>query len=213
MTLLSPSAARRFAIVAAVLAWAGLLIQLYCTITLSLANGKSLAHAIVLYFIFFTILTNILVALALTLPLIASRSSLGEFFSRPGVNTAIAVYIVVVGLIYNLVLRQLWNPQGWQLVADTLLHQVTPVLFLLYWWLAIPKESLRWTDVLPWSRYPLGYCFYALAHGAVTGFYPYPFLNAADLGLTRVLINALVILVGFLMLAGVMIAAGRRQRA
>ena len=43
---------------------------------------------------FFTILTNILVALAMTLPWLAPESKLGAFFSRPSYDVAPALYIV-----------------------------------------------------------------------------------------------------------------------
>ena len=59
----------------------------------------------------FTILTNILVALAMTLLWLAPDSILGVFFSRPSVRTAIASYIIVSSTVYYLVLRGLWEPK------------------------------------------------------------------------------------------------------
>ena len=47
-------------------------------------------------------------------------------FDRPSVRTAILTYIIIVALIYHYLLAKLWNPQGWQLVADTIEHVVTP---------------------------------------------------------------------------------------
>ena len=44
---------------------------------------------------FFTLLTDILVALAMTLPWLAPELKLGVFFSRPSVRTAITCYIIV----------------------------------------------------------------------------------------------------------------------
>jgi len=75
-------------------------------------------------------LSNILVALAMTLPWLAPDTQLGAFFARPSVRTAIASYIIIVSVIYYAVLRKLWNPEGWQLVADTIEHCVTPSLFI-----------------------------------------------------------------------------------
>jgi hypothetical protein len=40
-------------------------------------------------------------------------------------------------------LRHLWHPQGWQFIADELLHDVMPLLFLGYWWFCVPKGTLR----------------------------------------------------------------------
>ena len=60
------------------------------------------------------------------------------------------------------------------LLADVLLHYAVPVLYLVFWWFALPKASLRWVDPLVWSAYPAAYCAYALARGALIGSYPYP---------------------------------------
>lgn len=200
---------RRFVIFSATLVWATLGLQLYLTTTQRLANGNTLIDGLVFYFSFFTILANILVALALTLPLLRARSRFTEFFSRPTVNTAITASIVMVGITYNLLLRHLWNPQGMQLVADELLHVVMPLLFLLYWWLTVPKGLLRWADVLRWTPFPLLYAAYALLRGALSGVYPYPFIDAGQLGYSRVFVNTAGLLFAFIVIALLLIAAGR----
>lgn len=91
---------RLFAVFAATMAWFGMLLQLYLSLKLSLANGKTVAEGLIIYFGYFTILTNILVALVLTIPLVAPVSAAGRFFARPGVGTATAAAITVVGLAY-----------------------------------------------------------------------------------------------------------------
>ena len=200
---------RRFVTFSATLGWATLGLQLYLTTTVRLANGKGVIDSLVFYFSFYTILTNILVALALTLPLLRARSRFAEFFSRPTVNTGIAASIAAVLLGYNLLLRHVWDSQGMQLVADELLHVVMPLLFLLYWWLAVPKNLLRWADVLRWTLYPLLYAVYALIHGALSGVYPYPFIDAGQLGYARVFLNATGLLLAFVVVALLLIAVGR----
>ena len=52
-----------------------------------------------------------------------------------------AAYIAIVGIIYRLLLRQLWNPQGMQWVADVILHDVIPVGYVLYWLLFAPGRN------------------------------------------------------------------------
>ncbi len=200
---------RRFAAIVALIGWAALVIQLYLSLRLGIANGHGIAGALLIYFSFFTILTNILVALALTASVFGSGGSLAGFFSRPGVNTAIAAGIALVGVTYNLVLRQLWQPEGLQLVADVVLHDVVPVLFLVHWWLFVPKHELRWTHVSLWALYPLGYFLYALGRGAVSGLYPYPFIDAGALGYGPVFLNSVWVLVGFITMALLLVAVGR----
>ena len=126
-------------------------------------------------------------------------------------HTAIAMSIVIVSAIYNLLLRQLWHPQGWQLAADVTLHDVMPVLFLLYWWLAVPKATLRWQQVIHWQLYPALYFAYVLLRGAVNGWYPYPFLDVTTLGYPRVLIDACVVLLVFVAAALLLVAMAHWQ--
>ena len=75
-----------FRVGAAAMAWFAILLQYYLTIT---KPGAPFIEATVRYFSFFTILTNILVALALTLPWLSPDSKPGRFFTQPSVRTAI----------------------------------------------------------------------------------------------------------------------------
>jgi hypothetical protein len=50
-----------------------------------------------------------------------------------------------------------------------------------------------------------------LWRGSETDFYPYPFINVSELGYERVLINTLLLLVGFVLLMGVFVAINHRR--
>jgi hypothetical protein len=149
------------------------------------------------------------VALCCTLVLLKPGSGWGAFFARPQTLTAITLYIAVVGLIYNTILRMLWSPQGLQFVVDELLHSVVPVLFILFWFFFVPKNNLHWKGIFPWLLYPSLYCIFILARGAVSGFYPYPFVNVTELGYGRVLLNAAGIVVVFLLTALLLTGAAK----
>jgi hypothetical protein len=181
-------------------AWLALGLQLYIEILRSLAGGGPMATILVRYFSFFTILTNLLVALTLTLSLLPSKRAWVRFFSRAAVQTGVAVYIAVVGAIYSLLLRHIWSPVGLQKLADVLLHDVVPLAYVLYWLIFVPKAELRWRHAFLWLSYPLVYMVYTLLHGAVSGWYPYPFVDVAILGFPRALGNAGLILLLFLAL-------------
>ena len=128
-------------------------------------------------------------------------------------NTGIAASIAVVGIAYALLLQHLWDPQGLQLVADVLLHNVMPVLFIVYWWVAVPRGDVRWTHISRWMLYPVIYFAYAMIRGAVSGIYPYYFIDASALGYTRALGNAVGILVAFVAVAVLLVAVGRFKSA
>lgn len=197
------------AVVGAVLGWSALVLQLWLTIRASLANGMGVLGTLVFYFSFFTVLTNILVAMSLTAAVMRSRSGVWGFFSRPDVNTAAATNIVVVGISYTLLLQHLWDPQGPQLVADVLLHHVMPVFFVVFWWVAVERAHARLANVARWTIYPLSYFVYAMVRGAISGVYPYPFIDASQLGYPRAFGNALGVLIGFVAVALTLVAVDR----
>jgi len=194
---------------AALLGWGGLTIQLYLLLIFRWQVEASLIGALVTFFSFFTVLTNTLAATVLTCA-VTSRDSAGRrWFLKPAVQTGVTASIVVVGLAYNLLLRHLWHPQGFQWLADELLHDVMPVLFVVYWWCCVRKGTLRWWDGLPWAIYPVVYFAYVLLRGHLIGVYPYPFFDVDKLGYPQVFINAGQILLGVLLVSGGLIGMDR----
>jgi hypothetical protein len=197
--------------VTAIVTWFALLLQFPLSIAISRANGLTIVGAVVTYFSFFTILTNLLVALQLTLSLWMPNSTIGSYFSRTAVTSATAAYIAMVGACYSLLLRHLWDPEGLQKTADIILHDAVPVLYVIYWLIFVPKSPLRWKVVLWWLIYPLAYLFCVLVRGALVGRYPYPFIDAGALGYSRTLSNAALLLCAFLAVGLFVIALTRRM--
>nr|WP_280639933.1 Pr6Pr family membrane protein [Pseudomonas sp. RGM2987] len=192
---------QRFVSVTALLGWVGLSIQLYLILLGRWELGASLLGGLVNTFSFFTVLTNILVAVVLTWELNERPSTVRRWFLLPSVRSGIAVSIALVGLAYNLLLRHLWQPEGWQFVADELLHDVVPLLYIAYWWRWVPKGSLHLGHVGLWMIYPVVYFAYVLLRGDLLAAYPYPFIDVAKLGYPQVFINAGGILLGFVVIA------------
>jgi hypothetical protein len=125
----------------------------------------------------------------------------------------VALAMLLVGIVYMTLLRGLLDLSGGALLADTLLHKVTPVLAALWWALFAPKGRLGWSTPLLWALYPLLYFAYALARGAAEGVYAYPFINIAKLGWPSVLLNALVIAACFLLAGFAIVALDRKLLA
>jgi hypothetical protein len=172
----------------------------------------SIPETIVRYFSFFTVLTNLIVALYCSFILLKPDSRLGRFFSKSGVGTAIGLYITVVGIVYNMILRYLWKPTGLQLIADELLHLVIPILFLFYWLLFTVKGKLEW-NTFPWLIYPLVYFIWILIFGALSGFYPYPFINVTEIGYNKVILQCGILTGGFLLLSFLFVAIDRLMKS
>jgi hypothetical protein len=192
----------------ALVGWFALALQYALMIGPALAEGTALGTT-VRFFSYFTILTNLLVAAACSAMFLSSGET-RRFFTRPSILTGIALSIALVAIAYSILLRRIWDPQGWQLVADHLLHDVVPLLFVAFWVVWVPKRALTASHVWRWALYPIAFFAYALAQAKVTGWYPYPFLDAADLGYAAVLRNGSIILVLFVAAGFAMVAAGRR---
>ncbi|MBX9407741.1 Pr6Pr family membrane protein [Pseudomonas baetica] len=200
---------RRLITFAAILGWTGLGLQLYLIFFARLSVDAGLLGGLVSFFSYFTVLNNTLVATVLTCAVTPRHCTACRWFLQPWVSSAVAVSIAVVGLAYSLLLRHLWHPEGWQFIADELLHDVMPLVFLGYWWFCVPKGTLRLWHLPLWLIYPLVYFIYALLRGHLLGAYAYPFIDVAVLGYPQVFINAGGILVGFVAIALVLIGIDR----
>lgn len=157
------------------------------------------------FFSYFTILTNIIVAGYFTLQALNRIPKI----KKPGILTAITIYILIVGLVYQTILRSTWAPKGLQRLVDELLHTIIPILVLIYWYLYENKNRLNYRQILPWAIYPLLYLFYILIRGYFSDFYPYPFINAINLGYFQVLINSFGILLLFAALSMLFVRIGK----
>ena len=150
-------------------------------------------ETIIRFFSFFTILTNILVALFFTTQVFTKTKEYLFFLNSKSSLTAITTFILVVGIVYQIVLRPIWNPQGLQKIVDELLHTIIPFLVLIYWMLYARKNELQVKSMVKWLLYPLLYFIYILIRGHFSKFYPYPFSNVSELGYGQVVINFILI--------------------
>lgn len=197
---------RNLSILIASMAWVAVLAQYYLMIQNSVT---SLIESTVRFFSFFTILTNSLVAVFFTFNLVRPDSRYLSVLRQPGALTAVTVYISVVGIIYQFVLRQTWDPTGLQKIVDELLHSVIPVMVIIFWYLYENKPPLTFRLIPQWLIYPLIYLAYILVRGNFSGFYPYPFINVADIGWHNVWINSLMITALFIGISAAFIQIGK----
>ena len=173
----------------ALVCWVALAVQFRAT----LGQTGTVAETLWILLRFFTVLTNLLVAIAMT----------GIAFGLPRSDSPrllgfVTLAIALVGVVYMTLLRGMLELSGGALLADTLLHKVVPILVPAYWLLWGPKGGLGRRDPLIWCVYPLGYFVYALVRGSIEGRYAYPFIDLAALGAGRVALNAMLIAAAFL---------------
>ena len=115
----------------------------------------------------------------------------------------------MVGIVYNTILRFIWDSQELAMIVDEILHSIMPVFFILFWVIFTPTSDLRWKNAFSWLIYPLVYMFYAIIHGAITKFYPYMFVDVTRHGYSKTLSNAGLFLFAFFSLSLILIATGK----
>lgn len=200
------ASAKTFAVIGAVMGWLTLLLQLYLII---INRTASIPETVTRYFSFFTILTNILVAVSLTAVAQKGITTSGSFFTRPKTLTATTVYITIVGLIYNIILRFQWAPEGMAKLVDELLHSVIPAGFIIFWLAYVPKKNIDWKNIFPWLLYPLIYLGYTLVRGTFANWYPYPFVDVLQLGYNKVIINSALVCLLFILFAAIFVGIAK----
>ncbi len=179
------------ALAGALLGVTGIALQFYLAFT---ARQLPAIETIIRFFSYFTILTNLLVTVYFLVCALAPSSRLGQFGARPEVGTAVTVYILVVGVVYQTVLRGLVPLNEWGRVADNIIHGLVPLYTLGYWLWFISTKPVPVRTLPYWLLYPAAYLAYTLLHGMVAHFYPYPFVDAGALGYQQVLVNSLLVL-------------------
>ncbi|WP_341224347.1 Pr6Pr family membrane protein [uncultured Arcticibacterium sp.] len=198
---------KNIAIALALIGWFAVIAQYVLMIE---NRVTSTTEATIRFFSFFTILTNTLVAIYFTYLALGKNSKL---LSKPGSLTAITVYILVVGLVYQFVLRAIWEPTGLQKIVDELLHSVVPVTTLIFWYLYEEKSKIELKNIINWLVYPLVYLVFVLLRGSISDFYPYPFVNVLEIGMPQVLTNSVILLLVFIVLSAAFVLIGKRLPA
>lgn len=165
---------------------------------------------IIRFFSYFTLLSNLLIAVSSTTILFFPNRRPGRWFLKPQVATALSVYIIIVGLVYNIVLRPLWDPKGLQKTVDELLHTLLPILFILYWTWFVPKKELQYSSFPGMLVFPIVYIIYTMVRGAATDFYPYPFLDVTQQGWPATLVSIVLLSAFFIGLSLLMIFIGKK---
>ena len=166
-------------------------------------------ETIIRFFSFFTILTNILVALYFTSKVFNLKGLVFDIFSKTASSTAITSFILIVGLVYQIVLRKIWDPKGMQMIVDELLHTIIPVYMLGYWFFTIQKENLKLKNLFYWLFYPAIYLLVVMIRGHFSHYYPYPFLNLDQIGLQKVIVNILVVIIITLLIMIILYLIGK----
>ncbi len=204
--------ARPVAALGALIGLFGLVLQYVLLYAGLSTDGASALDVLWRFYAYFTLLTNTFVTLVFARAALKPESF--EGLNAPRVELMAVTSIMFVCIVYNVLLAALWDPQGWQKVADVIVHNVVPIVFLIFWALR-PHGGLKWSHAVFAGLWPLAYAIYGLSRGALDGFYPYFFMDPAAASYVQIAVNVVglfvAFLVGALLLIGISRALARRK--
>lgn len=179
------------AVLAAVIVVA-LIVQVTLTAS-GVGSHVSLGTRLVRLFSYFTIQSNILVAaVAITLAIDPERD--GKWWRVIRLDALLG--IATTGLVFHIVLAPLSKATGLAALASDGFHYVSPYMALVGWLLFGPRPRIGWSTVVLSLIWPAAWLAYTFMHGALTGWYPYRFLNAGEIGYLTALRNTAFVLAG-----------------
>lgn len=164
---------------------------------------------------YFTIQSNVLVAL--TTGLLAVRLDRSANWFRV-VRLSAVIAITITGVVFHLALKGLVELTGKAVTADWILHTASPILGVVGWLAFGPRRWVSKRIVQLSVVFPVLWLAYTLIRGAVVTdrngrhFYPYPFLDVVDHGYARVAVNIVLVAVFFFALALGALAADKRLK-
>jgi hypothetical protein len=151
---------------------------------------------VVRFFSFFTVLSNTLAVVMLSLLAITPGRDESRWFAV--FRGAVTVYMSVTGIVYAVLLApnlaDVAVPEPW---IDWTLHVIGPVAIVVDWLVHPPPVELGIETLGLWLVFPAVFLAYSLIRGPIVDWYPYPFLdpNEVDGYLGVALWSAVVLVV------------------
>lgn len=215
---------------ASALAVAAIVGQLSTTLSNALASetewGGHIPTVATNFFSFFTIESNVLAAVALAVGGVWALRQKDAAVTEPGWLSVLlacaSTYMIVTGVVYNLLLRGIPLPQGATLPwSNEVLHVVIPIVMLADVLFAPRRRALAWSTVPIAAIFPIVWVVYTLLRANLivapaTGeswWYPYPFLNPNLPGASYGTVALYVLLIAAVIIAAAsfVVWIGRRR--
>lgn len=214
---------------AAALALAAIVAQLAQTLSNALeattAWGGHLPTVIFNFFSFFTILSNLIALVALVLAAAWTLRDRSGTTPEPlwlaTLLVCASTYMIVTGIVYNLLLRGIQLPQGTTVPwSNEVLHVVFPLFLLADVFFAPRRRALPWSTIFVAAIFPIVWATYTLLRANLViapasgnaWWYPYPFLDPhLQGGYAGVIAYVIAIAAVIIGVAALVVWVGRRR--
>lgn len=159
------------------------------------------------FFGFFTMQSNIITAVVLLLAALATFTGRQQTRRLLFARACATTYIVIVGIVYNLLLAGLEGgvSLAW---ANWVLHVAFPIYAALDWILFGDRTALPWKRLWVVLIYPVVWIIVVIIRGATDGWVPYPFLDPAT-GYGSVAIYSIGIFIVTIIVGAIVFALSR----
>ncbi|MEP6760992.1 MAG: Pr6Pr family membrane protein [Sporichthyaceae bacterium] len=156
----------------------------------ALTDDADAAVRILRYFSFFTVQSNILVAV--TSIALARRPDRDEAWFR-WMRLAALIGITITGIVYVTLLAPIHDPEGTAKLTNAGVHYFSPLASVVGWVFFGPRPRISWRTVFLVLVWPVAWLTYTLVHGKVgyNHWYPYPFVDVGVHGYGKVALNCI----------------------
>lgn len=195
---------KQYALMMVVLGWLTFLLNIKLRI---IDSDKDAIMAITEFFSYFTILTNLLVTLYFTNCLTKRKITL---LNTQEALYALTVYIIIVGLVFNIFFKQYVHHVGWQIIVSNFNHGFAPIATFIYWYFFANKYMVSFPKLCYWVVYPIFYIVFVAINGYITSFYPpYQFGNLTLSSPQGQVVFVLALIIGSLLCFLLLIQIGK----
>lgn len=169
------------------------------------------------YFSYFTIESSLMNVVVLAVGAVVGLRRVEETELFTSVRVAIVAYAVVTGAVYNILLRNLPSAGGYQAPhwPNEVMHVWVPIFIVLDWLLAPGAARVAWSRLWLVVCFPLAWLAFTLVRGAITRWYPYPFLEPngpGGMGSVTVYVVAIAAFIVLIAVIAIMLARLRASR-
>lgn len=141
---------------------------------------------------YFTIWSNALVAISITLLFLnPNRSDQKIKLLR---NTSLLM-ILMTGILYHLLIAPTAHPESWTIYTNAFQHYITPIITVLVWLVVGPHKWFDLRMTISVFAIPTAYLAYTFIRGALIDRYPYGFFDVIKYGYASVGTTILMIYV------------------
>ena len=155
---------------------------------------------------YFTIWSNALVAITITMLFINSRRTDHRF---KWLRSTSLLMITMTGVLYHLLIAPTANPQSWNIYTNLFQHYITPIFTILVWLLIGPRNFFNFKMTVSVFMIPTAYLAYTFGRGAIIDRYPYGFFDVIEYGYLSVSITLIFIYIAGYILALLFFALDR----